>query len=261
MPASGEAVELSRLLFLSVPEHELLLVDGRLRIYEAQGYRWLTTGNAVQTAMRLERPYELCLANHRAMTLAVLLAGGGGDCTAVLDLGAGGGGFLRHCRHFLPAAELVAVERDPLMIEIAREYFALPATQSIHLESADQFLRRDQYCYDLVLCDLFDGREAPAFLDGAGFFPALQDRLNPGGAIALNTLPSSEEQLLSILRAARAVFQGIALLQFTDLGNIVLIMQREAIPDAATLADRLAGSVYARDPWLESTLAAVHRID
>ncbi|MFK7830072.1 MAG: spermidine synthase [Congregibacter sp.] len=228
-------------------------------LFEAWGYRWISSpGDAVQTAMQIAAPQRLVLENHRAMLLAALLPSSIGT---VLDLGMGGAACLRHISAVYPRAKITAVELDVSMLQLAREFFALPASQAVHIDDAATFLVRDSQYYDLVLCDVFAGRETPLALQTPEFYALLSSRLRNGAAVALNTLPESRQMLTNILQAAKATFSGIGIIQFEALGNVVLLLQQRTLPSASALADRLACSAYASDLAAKALLDRLLRFE
>ncbi|WOJ97586.1 methyltransferase domain-containing protein [Congregibacter brevis] len=251
-------ITFSELLSLSRPEFEHPCEVSGCRLYEAQGYRWLSSGpNAIQTAMRIDAPAFLVLPNHRAMMLAALMPS---KISTVLDLGAGGGGFIRHVQSWEKAPRVSAVESNSEMLHAAREYFALAPEQLIHVGDAVDFLGRDRAHYDLVLCDLFEDRDSPAALGDELFFATLARRLNAGASVALNTLPASPEALLSIVNAARQHFGGVGIVQMTELGNVLLFLQEEPLPSEDLLRSRVAQSIYASNSEVLDALNELRRL-
>lgn len=230
---------------LSKPAHILPSSLKNAAVYEAEGLRWVASPQgAVQTAMELAAPTSLVLENHRAMMLASILST---SIRQILDLGLGGGALLRHLGASPASPQFTAVENDPHMLKVARQYFALEPSQAVHLDDAVDFLARNSAHYDLVLCDVFVGREAPAGLRQQAFYGDLARCLEKGGAAALNTLPASEDEVAEILRAVRPHFAGVGIVQFEAMGNLVLLLQREPLPDKPLLQESFAASVYAGD--------------
>lgn len=251
-------ISFSELLAWSTPEFERPCAVSDCRLYEARGYRWLSSGpEAIQTAICLDEPAALVLPNHRAMMLAALLPK---MISSVLDLGAGGGGFLRHIRSWEKPPRVSGVEIHGEMLHAAREHFALPPEQLIHVTDAVDFLGRDRARYDLVLCDLFSDRSAPAALQDEFFFATLARRLEPGAAVAINTLPDSAESLLRVVSAARQHFDGVGIVQLSELGNVLLFLQEEPLADDETLRRRLSQSAYAADRDVVEALASLRRL-
>lgn len=89
----------------------------------------------------------------------------------------------------------VAVEIDPVIIELAADY-SLPALESnIEVQEADAFvfLQLDARKYDLICVDVFQDATIPSHLNGQDFLALLQSSLNPGGAIIYNRLADTLE--------------------------------------------------------------------
>lgn len=86
--------------------------------------------------------------------------------------------------------DYVAVEIDPVIIELAADY-SLPALVSnVEVNEADafSFLQLDARRYDLICVDVFQDATIPAHLNGPDFLSLLEDSLTPGGAIIYNRL-------------------------------------------------------------------------
>lgn len=168
---------------------------------------------------------------------------------------------MRHFASWTPAPRLSGVEISGEMLDVARQYFALPPQQLVHVGDAVDFLGRDRAHYDLVVCDLFHGRSAPTALCDALFFASLARRLNEGGAIALNTLPASTAELGAIVEAVSQHFAGIGIVPMNNMGNVLLFLQINPLPSREVLATRLSTSIYASDPQLRQALASLRRLE
>jgi predicted O-methyltransferase YrrM len=227
---------LEDLLRLGVDDNCLAELDGGLRIYEARGTRWLSSGpSAVQSALRLARPDSPLLPNHLAMALASALVR---RPRRVLDLGTGCGVMLRFAASLMEAEEVVGVEAVPAMLAIARDYFSLPVQLRVVVADALEFLRACD-AQDLVFCDVFDGSDEPHWLLGRDFCSALAAALAPGGAAAINLLPRSQRQLHDQLREVLDHFRGVGLLKPPGQDNVVLLLSQDQLPDAVRWRDLL----------------------
>ncbi|NJB85904.1 hypothetical protein GGR26_001672 [Lewinella marina] len=110
-------------------------------------------------------------------------------------------------RHVGLEYSYVAVEIDPVIIELASEY-SLPALSSpVEVVQADAlaFLQADERRFDLICVDVFQDATVPGHLDGAGFVQLLRDSLRPGGALIYNRLAAS----LPDRTAARGYFEAV----------------------------------------------------
>lgn len=100
--------------------------------------------------------------------------------------------------------DYVAVEIDPVIIELASHY-SLPAlASSVEVRQADAFafLQLDARRYDLICVDVFQDATIPAHLNGPDFLNLLQTSLTPTGAIIYNRLADT----LQNKNAAKAYF-------------------------------------------------------
>src|SRR5688572_1868289 len=93
-------------------------------VSERYGVRSLHIGSdTVQSSMRLTRPNDLELSYTRSMMAFLLFAPEPSD---VLMIGLGGGSLAKFVHHRLPAARVRAVEVNPQVVAIARQYFHVP---------------------------------------------------------------------------------------------------------------------------------------
>ena len=106
-----------------------------------------------------------------------------------LILGLGAGSVLHSLRHkFGYTHEIVGVELDPIMIQIAEEYFALKDFEntSIELQDAYEFLKKNQKEWGLIVVDIFIHDEIPSFISSLDFLNLLKKSLVNEGYILFN---------------------------------------------------------------------------
>jgi len=96
---------------------------------------------------------------------------------SVLLLGLGTGSNARLINKLYPQAQITAVEIDPGMVEIAREYCGLDKVKNLQIIIADAFdFALDMKTnYDLILVDCFDGKYIPTKLERLDFYQNLKD--------------------------------------------------------------------------------------
>ncbi len=110
----------------------------------------------------------------------------------VLMLGLGGGSAARVVRALAPRAHIVAVEIDPRVVALARQWFELDDLDIEVVEAdARDYLARARGRFDAVIEDVFigTGRDAvkPEGLPLPGLARAAR-RVRPGGILVSNTL-------------------------------------------------------------------------
>jgi len=119
-----------------------------------------------------------------------------GAIRRVLLLGVGGGTVIRQLQAFVRPREIVAVDLDPVHLDVARRFFGVRGEDArlVHAD-AREWLDADDSRYDLVIDDLFgerDGEPVRAVTADAAWCRRLQARNTAGGAIAINCISPAE---------------------------------------------------------------------
>ncbi|HNX48905.1 MAG TPA: fused MFS/spermidine synthase [Thermoanaerobaculaceae bacterium] len=183
---------------------------GRVRVtdYRSTGLRCLQfpPGRALQSCMKLDDPTSLVLPYSRAMaaTLAVPQ-----HLQRLLMVGLGGGSLVRWVRHYLPELQQDVVEIDPVVVQVARELFAVTPDDHVRLavEDGRAFIVRAPSHYDLVWLDAYGPDSVPPHLTTVEFFQLVRAHLTPGGAVAANIWgPAVNPAYDSQVRAIQEVF-------------------------------------------------------
>lgn len=106
----------------------------------------------------------------------------------VLVIGNAGGTTARGLAAEYPGISIDAVELDPVVTQLAREYMGLDAIPNLHVITADgrEYLETTAKRYDLIVVDAYRQEYIPFYLATQEFFALLHAHLNPGGGIALN---------------------------------------------------------------------------
>ena len=102
-------------------------------------------------------------------------------------------------------------EIDPLIIELARRYFRLPAEVQAHAQDGRAFLSRTEKRFDLIVTDAYRQPYIPFHLTTQEYFTIVKSRLKPGGICSINVGSTNpKEALLSkILATMRSVFAEV----------------------------------------------------
>ncbi|MFD7311978.1 spermidine synthase [Promicromonospora sp. NPDC059942] len=161
----------------------------------------------------------------------------------VLHLGAAGSAFARHVEHERPGSRQLGVDLDPRLLELVREWFALPRSPLLRLRADDAgralAAARDA-SYDVVVRDVFAGDRTPEHLVGTGFAAQAHRVLRPGGVLLVNCadrppLTTARREVASLAEAfgPDAAAQGRlaavaepAILKGRRYGNLVLAAVR-----------------------------------
>ncbi|MEZ4380423.1 MAG: fused MFS/spermidine synthase [Nannocystaceae bacterium] len=150
-------------------------------------------GELVQTTIEVHQADQLVLPYARAQASALLLQPSPGR---VLVLGLGGGTLPRFFHRMIPDAAIDAVEIDPLVVRMAKEWFGVAGGPRLRIYTADAlaFIAGDGDRYDLIYVDAFlepnaagvDNIGIPDGLRERAILEQLRGRLEPGGVAVFN---------------------------------------------------------------------------
>ena len=143
-------------------------------------------------------------------------------------LGLGGGSI---ARNYAEAGWLIdAVEIDPVVVRVARDYFHLdPAAARIFEMDGRRFLRECEDSYDIVLFDAFGGGNIPFQLVTREAFETAALRLRPGGILVLNieSIGWKDVVVRSIAATLETRFSHVLALPIAEppntLGNMIIL--------------------------------------
>lgn len=216
--------------------HETRSAFSLIRVRERETVRSLlfvdeSGMEACQSSVDLADPATMRLAYTEVLLAATRdrLPGG-----RVLVVGLGGGGMVRCLETISPETAVEAVEIDPVVVRLAREYFGVVESErvKVHVGDAFDFFDGSRGLYDAIYLDAFlrapesSGLgEKTARLKTASFLEALRSHLAPGGAVAFNLIradPRTEGDLAVI----RSVFGTVELREVLGTGNLVAVAVR-----------------------------------
>ena len=140
-----------------------------------------------QSGMDLLRPERLVFLYERLMLLAFAMVE---RPAAALLLGLGGGAMCRHLAAYLPDCAVTVVERDGVVIDLARRFFHV--THPIRRGDAQDVVADSAGAYDVVLVDLYDGSGASGV--EPGFWQDCTRALRPDGCLAVNWAAFVDDQ-------------------------------------------------------------------
>ncbi len=186
-------------------------VGAELTLSELDGVRYLHFGTEwVQGAMQLAHPYRLNLEYQQQMMAPMIFAPEPAD---VLQLGLGAAALTKFCYRYLRSSRIVVVELSSQVIEVARQWFALPPDDGrLRVVQADagRYLRdltaTGACCgattFDWLQVDLYDAQARGPVLDDADFYRDCRRALRPNGLAAFNLFGSSLQPSLSRIKLA-----------------------------------------------------------
>jgi spermidine synthase len=131
----------------------------------------------------------------------------------VLVIGNAGGTTARALAAEYPGVSIDAVEIDPVVTQLARQYMGLDSIPNLHVVTADgrEYLETTAARYDLIVVDAYRQEYIPFYLATQEFFSLLHSHLNPGGGIALNVerVPEDNGLVQAISAAVATEFRQV----------------------------------------------------
>ena len=204
-----------------------------ISVVEQDNLRWLRLSDgSIQSAMWLEEPAYPALNYIQAMLCSLLYIE---KPAHLLNLGLGSGAIERFLISQLPDVSTVSVELDPDMLQVARDYFHLPPSHPVALDSAQRFLQYNNGTFDILLCDVYakDINHSP--LHSPDFYRDAAHRLKPKGVLAVNCLLETEAEMVEILLKIRVYLPWIILYDAPDQQNIVLLCSKTKYPSTVEI--------------------------
>ena len=120
----------------------------------------------------------------------------------VLVIGNAGGTTARALAAEYPGIHIDAVELDPVVTQLARQYMGLDSIPNLSVITADgrEYLETTDQRYDMIVVDAYRQEYIPFYLATQEFFALMRGHLNPGGAIALNVerVPGDDDLVAAI---------------------------------------------------------------
>jgi spermidine synthase len=134
----------------------------------------------------------------------------------VLVLGTGLASAVHVLRRFGCRPRFTLVEIDPLVLEWAMEFLPDGSRQDVRPVCANAFgfISTDRSTYDLIIVDIFFGREVPDLVTQHRFLRHCCGRLRPGGHLMLNFMVNRYEDEARAKTALSAVFKQVKEMSF-----------------------------------------------
>lgn len=120
----------------------------------------------------------------------------------VLILGLGGGTVARLISEKYPNAEIISVDIDPVVVDVARNYFNLEAIKNHRIIVADacgvvtspEEFGLSPNEFDAIIVDIFQGEVYPDIGNSGSFFAGIKKLLRPEGMAIFNRIYLNHHQ-------------------------------------------------------------------
>ncbi|MEX0645298.1 MAG: fused MFS/spermidine synthase [Parvularculaceae bacterium] len=152
-------------------------------------------------------PAELPVPYTQYMTVGLAYAS---QLSRIVEIGLGGGRVATYLHDFIPSSEVICVELDPGVVELAQLFFGVRPGPRLRLITRDGrvYMAGAREAFDIVLIDAYQGTLVPFHLVTREFYAIVKRRLAPGGAVVQNIAPSVLD-LERMVATANAVFDQV----------------------------------------------------
>ena len=212
---------------------------GRVMVVDRKGVRCLMFADeGEQTCMDLSDP-DYCVHEYvRLMVVGVLFVRPG---PRTLMVGLGGGSLLRLLLPHVPALHIDAVELNPVVVQVAQDFFAVRPSERLALHVADgrKYLETSKERWDLILLDAYGEKDIPFPLTTVEFLNRTAAHLDGEGAVVANLWFTNDRLFRAMLRTYREVFPAMYVFKGLESGNAIVVgLRAKAPPTCEAIQDR-----------------------
>jgi spermidine synthase len=217
----------------------------RLAVVQDGSTRALRFGSSYQSAMDVNRPFETTYSYTDLFSLAMLYRP---SISSMLFLGLGGGSSPKRMWRDFPELQVDVVELDPVVVDVARRYFAVPDDPRLRIENEDGrlFLAKTDRTWDAIVIDVFYEDGIPFHMATREFLELVRERLAPGGVVLMNVIGSLRDSGSELFRAMYRTYRTVFPTVFVhpDFGpgagvqNLIVVASEQAAPATSFLLER-----------------------
>jgi spermidine synthase len=205
--------------------HEKTSMFGMVIVTEDNGLRTLQfeRGGARQTVVKVGDPTHLELPYAPAAFTGLALSR---EPRRVLIVGLGGGTLPMFLRHYYPEATIDAVDIDPDVVRVAREYFGFKDDGRMRGIVGDgrAFIEKTREPYDMIFLDAFGSDSVPPTLTTQEFLRAVRRAVRPDGVVVGNIWGRESNRLYdSMVRTYQEIFDDLYILTVRGAGNMIVL--------------------------------------
>ncbi|XP_027146469.1 eEF1A lysine and N-terminal methyltransferase [Larimichthys crocea] len=215
----------------------------------------------------------LCCAHHEVMVAGLAMLGVGmpqnkGVPVSVLLVGLGGGGLPQFLRDFVPDVTVEVVELDPVVMDVAKQWFGfrpddrLTVTLGDGLERICALEKEGGRLFDAIMFDV-DNKDStvgmscpPAAFVESSILQKVSSLLTSRGVFILNLVCRDSALRKSVSERVSAVFPTILSRKIEGEVNEVLLCSRGEKNKTQTDADRILSSTKQSAKSLQSALCS-----
>lgn len=239
--AVSAPADVSRIVFEGdSPFHHVVVVEDR-------GDRVMLFDNARQSRMPIGDPAGNGFHYTSAFHIPMLVRP---NADTALFIGLGGGTGPKQFVADYPQMRVDAVDVDPLVTQVASEYFDVARSDrlTLHVEDGRSFIRRSSEEWDIIVVDAYTrnryGSTIPSHLATVEFFLECKSRLTENGVLIFNVAESMRTPIARAVSVTLgAAFENQNVFTFEGSGNTVLAASDGELVDHAYRVSELVSAL------------------
>lgn len=182
-----------------------------IRVFDNYFYRWLLLGSPFYQTLICKFALKKPILKYIPKLCALIK---NNTQEEILLLGLGGGAIL----HFINQQEITVIEKNKMIIELAKDLFYIKNPDIINLDAA-KFMQNNTKLYKHLLIDIHGGFAFPPECSSREFFQDCYNALGNQGFFAINLALAD----LKIINIIREIFKGATIVcQVENCHNIII---------------------------------------
>ena len=181
------------------------------------------TGGVRQSVVKVGDPDHLELPYAPVMLSGLALCP---EPKRVLVVGLGGGSIPSFLHKHYPKTRVDAVEIDPVVVEVAKQFFGLNEDETLktYVQDGRQFIEERPNTYDIIFLDAFGSESIPYHLATREFLQAVRRSITAQGVVLADVWgPGANRLYPSMVRTYQEVFDELYVLEVQGSANRILI--------------------------------------
>jgi spermidine synthase len=216
-----------------------------LAVVEDDRDRLLRFDSSFQSGMRIGQPFATVFEYTDYFHLALAYDE---DARDLLFVGLGGGSAQKRLWRDFPQLRIQVAELDPVVVEVAYRWFALPRDPRLAVATQDgrRYLASHRGRWDVIALDAYFSDAIPFHLTTREFLELVRSRLEPDGVVVANVIGAirgpNSKLFRSFIRTYRSVFSTVLVhpvgAEPDSLQNLIVVAGNFAPPSKETLLTR-----------------------
>ena len=171
----------------------------------------------------------------------------------LLILGNGTGTYAKQSKIYYPNTKTDAVEIDPKIVELSKEYFNLKEDEANIYETDGRTFLSDKNCgkYDVIMVDAYHDITIPFHMATKEFFTEVSKHLKPGGVVLLNiNMKSNGDNPINqyLTQTVKSVMNKVYTCDISGSTNVLLFASNES--DMKSIFENNANKLDSSSPLL-----------